>query len=65
MLMIDFLLSEEGQRMYQGIGYNSARKGLEDHDTPREKVYFSQRPSFVGDFEVWADKFREIFVARP
>ena len=29
MLMIDFLISEEGQTMYKQIGYNSARKGLE------------------------------------
>jgi iron(III) transport system substrate-binding protein len=62
MLMIDFLISEEGQRMYQGIGYNSARKGLEDRDTPMEKIYFTQRPTFVDDFEKWAELFRTVFV---
>jgi len=62
MLMIDFLLSEEGQKMYKDIGYNSARKGLEDRDTPREKVYFTQRPTFVEDFEAWGDLFRRVFV---
>jgi iron(III) transport system substrate-binding protein len=62
MLMVDFLISEEGQRMYQEIGYNSARKGLEDRDTPKEKVYFTQRPTFVDDFEKWAELFRAVFV---
>ena len=62
MLMVDFLLSEEGQRMYQEIGYNSARKGLEDRDTPKEKVYFTQRANFVEDFETWAELFRAVFV---
>lgn len=62
MLMIDFLLSEEGQRLYQGIGYNSARTGLEDRDTPKEKVYFTQRPTFVEDFERWGELFRRVFV---
>ena len=62
MLMVDFLLSEEGQRMYQEIGYNSARKGLEDRDTPKEKVYFTQRATFVEDFETWAELFRAVFV---
>jgi iron(III) transport system substrate-binding protein len=62
MLMIDFLISEEGQTMYKQIGYNSARKGLEDRDTPREKVYFTQRPTFVADFETWGELFREVFV---
>ena len=62
MLMVDFLISEEGQRMYQEIGYNSARKGLEDRDTPKEKVYFTQRPTFVEDFEKWGELFRAVFV---
>ena len=64
MLMIDFLVSEEGQKMYKQIGYNSARKGLEDSDTPREKIYFTQRPTFVEDFEKWGELFREVFVNR-
>ena len=62
MLLIDFLLSEEGQRMYQQIGYNSARAGLEDRDTPKEKVYFTQRPTFVKDFENWAALFQKLFI---
>ena len=62
MLMLDFLISEEGQKMYKEIGYNSARKGLEDSDTPRQKVYFTQRPTFVTDFEKWGELFREVFV---
>jgi iron(III) transport system substrate-binding protein len=62
MLMIDFLLSEEGQKMYKEIGYNSARKGLEDRYTPKQKVYFTQRPTFVEDFEKWGDLFREIYI---
>ncbi|MEA2989468.1 MAG: iron(III) transport system substrate-binding protein, partial [Alphaproteobacteria bacterium] len=64
MLMVDFLLSEEGQKMYQEIGYNSARRGLEDRDTPKEKIYFTQRPTFVEDFEKWGELFRDVFVNR-
>jgi len=62
MLMIDFLLSEEGQEMYKEIGYNSARKGLEDRYTPKQKVYFTQRPTFVEDFETWGELFRTLYV---
>jgi iron(III) transport system substrate-binding protein len=64
MLMIDFLLSAEGQNMYRQIGYNSARIGLEDRDTPKQKVYFTQRPTFVEDFETWTALFQEIFVKK-
>ena len=50
--------------MYKQIGYNSARKGLEDSDTPHEKIYFTQRPTFVEDFEKWGELFHEVFVNR-
>jgi iron(III) transport system substrate-binding protein len=64
MLMIDFLLSEEGQRMYMEIGYNSARKGLEDPDTPKQKVYFSTHPNYVEEFDHWAELWNKIFIKR-
>lgn len=64
MLMIDFLLSEEGQRMYKEIGYNSPRKGLEDEDTPMQKIYFTQRATYIDDFDNWSRLFNEVFVKR-
>lgn len=64
MLMIDFLLSDEGQRMYKEIGYSSPRKGLEDADTPAQKIYFTQRPTYLEDFDRWAALFSQVFVKR-
>jgi iron(III) transport system substrate-binding protein len=64
MLLIDFLISEEGQGMYKHIGYSSARKGLEEGDTPKEKVYFSRRPTLFEDFEKWSVLFDRLFVKR-
>lgn len=64
MLLIDFLISEEGQGMYKNIGYSSARKGLEEAGTPKQKVYFSRRPTLFKDFEEWSLIFDRLFVKR-
>jgi iron(III) transport system substrate-binding protein len=64
MLLLDFLISDEGQKMYKDIGYSSARKGLEDTDAPKEKVYMSRRPTIFEDFEKWNDLFNKLFVQR-
>jgi iron(III) transport system substrate-binding protein len=64
MLMIDFLLSEEGQKLYKELGYSSARKGLEDADTPRQKVYLASRPRYMEEMEEWTTLFNKLFASR-
>jgi iron(III) transport system substrate-binding protein len=54
MLFIDFLLSQEGQELYQKLGYSSARKGLEPKDVKLEKYYLTNRPTYLQDYEKWS-----------
>jgi iron(III) transport system substrate-binding protein len=57
MLMVDFLTSEEGQKMYVKIGYASARKGIKSAISPKQKMYLANRPNYVNEFEGWLTMF--------
>ena len=57
MLLIDYLLSAEGQEGYAGLGYSSARKDRVNAVTPIKKVYLEQRPAYHQEFENWVDLF--------
>jgi iron(III) transport system substrate-binding protein len=54
MLLIDFLLSREGQAMYRELGYAPARNGMGPKDLPAvQKLYLTNRPNYVREFEDW------------
>lgn len=61
MLMTDFLLSDEGQRLYKSIGYNSARRDMKGSDAPKKKYYLEHRPTFFEDFDRWVALFNSAF----
>jgi ABC-type Fe3+ transport system substrate-binding protein len=60
MLLIDFLLSKEGQAIYRELGYVPSRNAMAPKDlAPKDfpvlqKLYLTNRPNYVQDFEQWA-----------
>jgi len=63
MLFIDFLLSAEGQALYQKLGYSSARNGMQPSDKPVvTKLYLTNRPNYVNDYEAWTKLTQEAFI---
>jgi iron(III) transport system substrate-binding protein len=64
MLLIDFLISREGQQMYQEIGYDSARVDMKSAEAPKQKIYFAQRPKFFEEYEMWTRLFDSVFTRK-
>ncbi len=64
MLFIDFLLSKEGQEMYQKLGYSSARKGMQGSGPAIEKIYLTNRPTYVQDYEAWSALTQQVFIKK-
>jgi iron(III) transport system substrate-binding protein len=55
MLLIDFLMSKEGQAIYRDLGYVPSRNGMAPADFPvLQKLYLTNRPNYVQEFEQWA-----------
>jgi iron(III) transport system substrate-binding protein len=55
MLLIDFLLSKEGQAIYRELGYVPSRNAMAPKDLPvMQKLYLTNRPNYVQEFEGWA-----------
>jgi iron(III) transport system substrate-binding protein len=55
MLLIDFLLSKEGQAIYRDLGYVPSRNAMAPKDFPvLQKLYLTNRPNYVQEFEQWA-----------
>jgi iron(III) transport system substrate-binding protein len=63
MLMIDYLMSEEGQSVYGQLGYGSARRGAARQATsnPVQKLYIGNRPDFLREFAQWSKLYRDVF----
>ncbi len=61
MLMADFLLSKEGQKMYTKLGYASARLDVKSKNVPSQKMYLANRPNFTKEFKGWVKLFNEVF----
>lgn len=61
-LFIDFVLSEEGQKLLRGFGRSSARKGIEPDELQRKgiKLYVSDI-SLAKDYARYDKEFKEIF----
>ena len=52
MLLIDFLMSKEGQAIYRDLGYVPSRNGMAPKDLPvLQKLYLTNRPNYVQEFE--------------
>jgi iron(III) transport system substrate-binding protein len=63
MLLIDFLLSKDGQLMYRDIGYLSARGDMPPSALDvKEKLFLANRPSYLEDYTHWAKIFEDVFV---
>jgi iron(III) transport system substrate-binding protein len=63
MLLIDYLMSQEGQSIYGSLGYGSARQGANRQaaDHPVQKLYIGNRPDFLREFAEWSKLYRDVF----
>jgi iron(III) transport system substrate-binding protein len=62
MLMADFLLSSEGQKMYVDLGYDSSRLDMKNPKVPTEQVvHLTERPKFFEEYEEWGQTFNKVF----
>jgi iron(III) transport system substrate-binding protein len=65
MLFADFLMSKEGQFLYQELGYDSGRRDVSAVGAPVEqKLYLTNRPNYIGDYEDWTKLYQDVFVRR-
>jgi iron(III) transport system substrate-binding protein len=64
MLMIDYLMSHEGQALYVQLGYGSARAGASRQaaNNPVQKLYTGNRPDFLREFGEWSKLYRDVFL---
>ncbi len=63
MLMIDFLMSKEGARLFQEIGYDSSRSDM-PAGVQVQKLYLTNRPNYLGEYETWSKLYQDVFVRR-
>jgi len=61
---IEKIRARGGKIVFVRFPHSGGLKELEDRDTPKQKVYFTQRATFVEDFEKWGELFRAVFVNR-
>ena len=65
MLLMDLLLSREGQLIYQEMGYAPSRPGVgENRYSGLKKLYLSNRPNYLAEYEGWVKLVQELFVRR-
>ncbi len=64
MLFADFLMSKEAQVLYQELGYDSPRRDLAGSGAKVQKLYLTNRPNYIGEFEVWAKLYQDVFLRR-
>src|SRR5712671_7966622 len=64
MLFADFLMSKEAQFLYQELGYDSARRDVAGPGAQVERLYLTNRPNFIRDYEDWAKLYQDTFVRR-
>jgi iron(III) transport system substrate-binding protein len=64
MLLIDYLMSQEGQSLYGQLGYGSARRDANRHAeaNPVQKLYLGNRPNFLREFAQWSKLYRDVFL---
>jgi iron(III) transport system substrate-binding protein len=64
MLFADFLMSKEGQLLYRELGYDSARRDVAGAGAQVQKLYLTNRPDYIRDYEGWAKLYQDAFVRR-
>jgi iron(III) transport system substrate-binding protein len=66
MLFMDFLMSKEGQVLYQELGYDSPRTdaGKASAGAKLERLYLTNRPGYIREYEDWAKLYQDVFVRR-
>lgn len=66
MLLIDYLMSREGQRIYGQLGYGSARTDMRTQTAapPLQKLYLGNRQNYVREFAQWSRLYRDVFLRR-
>ncbi len=63
MLFVDFLLSKEAQLMYRDLGYMSSRTDMPANDKWKvDKLFLTNRPNYIQDYEQWAKIVQDNFV---
>jgi len=64
MLMIDYLMSQEGQRIYTRLGYGSARLDVDKRagNNPVQKLYLGNRPDYLRELSQWSRLYRDVFL---
>ena len=61
MLFMDFVLSKEGQQIFQKLGYSTARTDLQNGDKPAKIYYLADEPDYIANYEKWIALGREAF----
>jgi iron(III) transport system substrate-binding protein len=64
MLLIDYLMSQEGQRIYGQLGYGSARldANRQAGKNPVQKLYLGNRPNYVRELVDWSKLYQDVFL---
>jgi iron(III) transport system substrate-binding protein len=68
MLLIDFLASQEGGRLWEDIGYDSPRRDSSRQELAAgqsvQKLYLTNRPNYLAEYDDWAKLYQDVFVRR-
>jgi iron(III) transport system substrate-binding protein len=64
MLLVDFLLSKDAAQMYHELGYDSGRTDIKTGMTPPQKLYLTNRPNYIEEFEQWNKLYQDVFLKR-
>jgi iron(III) transport system substrate-binding protein len=66
MLFMDFLMSKEGQQLYQELGYDSPRSDVAGAGAgaKMEKLYLTNRANYIREYEDWAKLYQDTFLRR-
>ncbi len=64
MLFVDFLMSKESQALYQQLGYDSPRSDAAGAGAKLQRLYLTNRPNYIREYEDWAKLYQDVFVRR-
>jgi iron(III) transport system substrate-binding protein len=64
MLFADFLMSKEGQLLYRELGYDSGRTDMTGAGAQVQKLYLTNRASYIREYEDWAKLYQDTFLRR-
>jgi iron(III) transport system substrate-binding protein len=62
MLYTDFVLSREGQAVFQKLGYASTRIDMPEKAKPAKIYYLTETPTYQQDYLRWQALARQIFI---